>query len=182
MATQSIPFIFASHYRSRASLVAQTVKNLPAVWETKVLSLSWEDPPDNELATHSSILACKVPWTEEPDRLQSMGLQRVRHDSASDWLSRQTHRSRRASLPFPVSLAARYGQMICEWCVILVNEIEMEIWGGGFLVKSSPSLIQRAKQRRPNPHPFSVLWTLSSEIMGSCACHFSNMRDRPLLK
>ena len=152
------------------------------MWETKFLFLSWEDPLENELATHSSILACQVPWTEESDRLQSMGLQRVRHDSASEWLSRQTHRSRRASLPFQVSLAARHGQMICEQCVILVNEIEMEIWGGGFLVKIFSFLIQRAKQRWSNPHPFSVLWTLSSEIMGSCPCHFSNMRDRPLLK
>ena len=52
------------------------VKNLPAMRETWVLSLGWEDPLDKEMATHSSIL----PWTEEPDRLQSIGLQRVRHD------------------------------------------------------------------------------------------------------
>ena len=58
----------------------QTVKNLPAVWETRVRSLGWEDPLKKEMATHSSNLAWKIPWTEEPGRLQSMGLQRVGHD------------------------------------------------------------------------------------------------------
>ena len=63
-----------------ASLVAQTVKNLLAMQETWVPSLGWEDPLEKEMATHSSILAWRIPWTEEPGRLQSMGLQRVRHD------------------------------------------------------------------------------------------------------
>ena len=65
---------------SWASLVAQTVKNLPAMWETWVQSLGWEDPLEKEMATHSSTLAWRIPWMEEPGRLQSMGLQRVRHD------------------------------------------------------------------------------------------------------
>ena len=64
----------------RASLVAQTVKRLPAVRETRVQSLGWEDALEKEMATHSSTLAWKIPWTEEPDRLQSMALQRVGHD------------------------------------------------------------------------------------------------------
>ena len=64
----------------RASRVAQMVKLLPAVQETQVRSLGWEDPLEKEMATHSSTLAWKIPWTEEPGRLQSMGLQRVRHD------------------------------------------------------------------------------------------------------
>ena len=63
-----------------ASLVAQMVKRLPAVWETGVQFLGWEDPLEKEMAIHSSTLAWKIPWTEEPDKLQSMGLQRVRHD------------------------------------------------------------------------------------------------------
>ena len=62
------------------SLVAQTVKRLPKTWETWVRSLGQEDPLEKEMATHSSILAWKIPWTEEPGRLQSTGLQRVRHD------------------------------------------------------------------------------------------------------
>ena len=64
----------------KASLVAQSVKNLPAVQETQVRSLGWEDPLEKEMATHSSILAWKISWTEEPGGLQSMGLQRVGHD------------------------------------------------------------------------------------------------------
>ena len=62
------------------SLVAQMVKRLPAVWETQVRSLGWEDPLEKEMATHSSTLAWKIPWTEEPGRLQSVGSQRVEHD------------------------------------------------------------------------------------------------------
>ena len=62
------------------SLVAQSVKNLPAVQETWVRSLGWEDPLEKEMATHSSILAWKISWTEEPGGLQSMGSQRVGHD------------------------------------------------------------------------------------------------------
>ena len=61
------------------SLVAQMVKCLPAMWETWVRSLGQEDPLEKEMATHSSILAWKIPWMEEPGRLQSMGLQRVGH-------------------------------------------------------------------------------------------------------
>ena len=56
-----------------ASLVTQLVKNLPAVWETWVQSLGQEDPLDEEMATHSSTLAWKIPWTEEHSRVQSMG-------------------------------------------------------------------------------------------------------------
>ena len=62
------------------SLVAQMVKCLPAMQETWVQSLGWEDPLQKEMATHSSTLAWKIPWTEEPGRLQSMGSQRVGHD------------------------------------------------------------------------------------------------------
>ena len=68
---------------NKASLVAQTVKCLPAMWETWVQSLGWEDPLEKEMAAHSSTLAWKIPWMEEPGRLQSMGSQRVRHDGAS---------------------------------------------------------------------------------------------------
>ena len=62
------------------SLVAQRLKRLPAMRETQVQSLGWEDPLEKEMATHSSILAWRIPWTEEPDGLQSMGSQRVGHD------------------------------------------------------------------------------------------------------
>ena len=60
--------------------MAQMVKNLPATWETWVRSLGWEDPLQKEMATHSSILAWRIPWTEKPGGLQSIGFQRVGHD------------------------------------------------------------------------------------------------------
>ena len=56
------------------------VNHLPAVWETWVPSLGWEDPLEKEMATHSNTLAWKIPWTEEPGRLQSVGPQRVGHN------------------------------------------------------------------------------------------------------
>jgi len=67
-----------------SSLVAQLVKNPPAVWETWVGSLCPEEPLEVSMAIHSSILAWRIPWTEEPGRLQPIGSQRVRHDW-SDW-------------------------------------------------------------------------------------------------
>ena len=65
------------------SLVAQTVKHLPTMRETQVRSLGQEDPLEKEIATHSSTLAWKIPWTEESGRLQSMGSQRVGHNLAT---------------------------------------------------------------------------------------------------
>ena len=60
--------------------MAQTVKNLPAMWETQVRSLGWEDLLEKEMATHSSIIAWKIPWTEDPGGPQSAGSKRVEHD------------------------------------------------------------------------------------------------------
>ena len=65
------------------SLVTQMVKRLPTIWETQVQSLGREDLLKKEMATHSSILAWKIPWMEEPGRLQSMGLKRIGHN---EWL------------------------------------------------------------------------------------------------
>ena len=60
--------------------MAQIVKNLPAMQDTQVRSLGWEDALEKGMATHSSILAWRIPWTEEPGGIQSIGSQRVRHD------------------------------------------------------------------------------------------------------
>ena len=72
----------SSHsYRHKGdSLVAQMVKRLPTMWDTRVRSLGQEDPLEKEMATHSSILAWRIPWTEEPDRLQAIGPQGVRRN------------------------------------------------------------------------------------------------------
>ena len=69
-----------SPWVSWASLIAQSVNNLPAMQETCVRSLGWEDPLEKEMATHSSILAWRIPWTGKPGRLQSLELQRARHN------------------------------------------------------------------------------------------------------
>ena len=74
----ALPVIFL--LTAEASLVTHMVKRLPAVWETQVRSLGWKDPLEKEMATHSSTFAWKIPWTEEPGRLQSMGSKRVRDD------------------------------------------------------------------------------------------------------
>ena len=75
-------FSFLKFYAEllHSSLVAHMVKHLPTMQETWVQSLGWKDPLEKKMATHSSTLAWKIPWTEEPGRLQSMGSQRVRHD------------------------------------------------------------------------------------------------------
>ena len=62
------------------SPVTQMVKNLPAMWETRVQSLGWADPLEKGITTHSNILAWRIPWIEEPGGLQSMGCQRVEHN------------------------------------------------------------------------------------------------------
>ena len=77
---QSICHICFKNKLLGASLEAQRLKCLPPVWETRVRSLVWEDPLEKEMAPHSNILAWRIPWPEEPGRLQSMGPQRVRHD------------------------------------------------------------------------------------------------------
>ena len=94
--------IIASHGTHWASLVAQLVKDLPAVQETGVWSLGWEDSLENEMATHSSILAWKISWTEEPGGPQAIGLQRVGQDW-SDWA--RTHRE----------IAGRLRCGDCDW-------------------------------------------------------------------
>ena len=76
----SLLFNMLSWFDIWTSLVAQMIKNLPAMWETQVQSLDWKEPLEKEMATHSSTLAWRIPWREEHGRLQSMGSQRVGHD------------------------------------------------------------------------------------------------------
>ena len=80
-----IAWLFGHNYRTRtvgASVVVQLVKNLPAMWEAWIWFLGWEESLEKGKATHSGIPAWRMPWTEEPGRLQSTGLQRVRHNWA----------------------------------------------------------------------------------------------------
>ena len=73
-------FYVGTTIRRHLLVVAQTVKRLSMMQETQVRSLGWEDPLEKEMAIHSSTIAWKILWTEEPGRLQSMGSQRIRHD------------------------------------------------------------------------------------------------------
>ena len=77
MNPRNIECLWQKVYSKWASLIAQLVKNLPAMQKTQVQFLGQEDPLEKEMATHSSILAWRIPWTEEPSRLQSMGLQEL---------------------------------------------------------------------------------------------------------
>ena len=72
-------YVILENVQAWASLVAQSIKHLPAMQEMRVRFLGWKDPLEKEMATHSSILGWRIPWTEEPGKLQSMGLQRVGH-------------------------------------------------------------------------------------------------------
>ena len=72
--------LVAQTVKSLSTLVAQMVKSLPPMRETRVQDLGWEDPLEKEMAAHSSTIAWKIPWTEEPGRQQSVGSQRVGHD------------------------------------------------------------------------------------------------------
>ena len=110
---------------SGASLVAQTVKNLPAVWETQVWSMGQEDPLEKRMATHSSILGWRIPWTEEPGG--SMQLQRVEHEWATNTHTHSllvTESPECALSPTcEVTLGGRAGA--CAW--VVVNSVYSEI-------------------------------------------------------
>ena len=91
---------------NRTSLVAQMVKNPPAMWETWVRSLGWEDLPEEGMTTHSSILAWRIPWIEKPGGIQSTGLQRVGHNRVTKpkstvciWQSQSSISSHHPHLP-----------------------------------------------------------------------------------
>ena len=89
--------------------VAQWVKRLPTMRETRVQSLGWEDPLEKEMATHSSSLAWKIPWTEKPGRLQSVGSQRVGHDWATSLhFTSEEKTSKPCVTPRKVSGSAKY--------------------------------------------------------------------------
>ena len=126
----------------RTSLVVQTVKHLSTMWKTWVRSLCWEDPLEKEMAIHSSSIAWKIPWTEEPGRLQSMGLQRVRHD----WVT---------SLSFPFSyLSKRWFASFC-FQKIQNKNVTLSVWFSHSVVSDSfqHHKLQHARPPCPSPTP-----------------------------
>ena len=126
------------------SLVAQMVRSRPAMQETWVRSLDWEDPLEKETATHSSIPAWEIPRTEEPGRLQSMGLQRVRHDwgtnscIGSSWFS-----SVLSFLPQDKLLGT---SLVVEWLRIHLAVQRMQVW----------SLVGKLRSHMPRSNQLSL--------------------------
>ena len=117
----------------RTSLVAQTVKRLPTMQETWVQSLGWEDLLKKEMGTHSSILAWKIPWMEEPGRLQSMGSQRVRRD----WVNSLTHADDTTLMAESKELKSLLMKMKEEWKSWLKTQHskneDHDIWSNHFM-------------------------------------------------
>ena len=110
-------------WSSRASLVAQLVKNLYAVQETQVWSLGGEDPLEKGMATHSNILAWRTPWTEEPGGLRTTGSQRVGHD----WLS-YTFTFHFAVVPSNHEFNSLHGELsLCLWFA-LGRQLSQQFW------------------------------------------------------
>ena len=95
------------------------VKHLSTMWETGVQSLGWEDVLEKEMATHSSILAWKIPWMEEPGRLQSMGSQRVGHDWETS-LSLFTYAVSLSKSPSTVQVLSSWKSALC-WVLLLLS-------------------------------------------------------------
>ena len=108
---------------AKACMVAQTVNNWPAMQETWVQSLRQEDPLEKGMATHSSSLAWRIPWTEEPGGLQFMGSQRARHD----WATKRAHKGARLSLSPPVCIYPRYTFFLLKQHLFCYFQLFVEI-------------------------------------------------------
>ena len=142
-------------YMNNTSLVAQMVKNLPAMWKTQVWSLGWEDPLEKGMATYSSILAWKIPWTEEPDGLYSPWGCRVRHDS--NWACMH-------GCPGSFHKGGAF-------------EVELKVWAAGPCIQS-PSLarsIEKGQGQLPQRPLKQWLWAFSEarEFTGTHSESFS---------
>ena len=136
------------------------VKNLPAMWETQVWSLGWEDLLEKWMSTHSSILAWRSPWTEEPGGLQSMGLQRVRHDWATFTSLEGVDKGGEDGIQIKgTGVLFSNSQMELALIIIQENKNKIKTWPGIHSPRNLPSL----PQPHALPHPsFSFPFLLSS--------------------
>ena len=107
----------------QASLVAQTIKNLPAMQEMQVRSLGQKDPLEKGMATHSSVLAWRFPWTEEPGGLQSMELQRVGHNWATN-----THTSDDLAVSKKLEFQGYWLKPPCTWVYMGYHSGPLMLW------------------------------------------------------
>ena len=123
----SFPYIYLHLHIRRVSLMVQIVNNLPTVQETWVQSLGQEDPLEKGMATQSSILAWRIPWTEEPGGLQSTGSQRVGHDWATNTLytGKKIFFPKRANIK---SLFALYQLYLFKYCHKYCHKYSLNKW------------------------------------------------------
>ena len=120
LSTIKLKPLIVDKYLWWASLVTQTVKNLPAMQETQVRSLGGEDPLEKGMATHFSVLAWRSPWTEEPGGLGSTGSQRVRHDRATN-----THTNIFSTMPILFHLKLSSTDFSIHWYILpaIINAV-----------------------------------------------------------
>ena len=138
------------------------VKHLPAMQETRVQSLGWEDPLEKEMATHSSILAQKIPWMEEPGGLQSMGSQRVGHDCATS-LHFTSPITESPCFPYP----HQHSVLSKDFDIANLANVDYEQCCGGLVTKSCPTLAT------PGLQPSMFLYPQDSPGKNTeVGCHF----------
>ena len=138
------------HLQADTSLVAQMVKNLPAVQETRIWSLSWEDPLDKGMAAHSRILAWEIPGTEKPDRLETLGSQRVREDWATNTLT-----LRLTCLPFlpPASSEGQFPSFILSPVQLCSGRAILSLFIFAHLCPSALGHLTVSSNSRPGTGP-----------------------------
>ena len=157
-------------------VVAQMVKNLPAMWETQVWSLGWEDLLEKWMSTHSSILAWKIPWTEEPGGLQSMGLQRVKHNWATFTSLEGVEKGGEDGIQIKgTGVLFSNSQMELALISIQENKDKIKTWSGIHSPRNLPSLPQphALPQHHALPHPsFSFPFLLCSPFPFSILFYF----------
>ena len=144
-------------------LVAQMVKNLPAMQEMRVWSLGWKDPLEKEMTTHSSILAWRIPWAEEPGRLQSMRSQRIRHNWATKHFS-QNLPEFSVTCPLPASAWGGSGPFLLTESSQAQNRkvLSLHSWWGSALLKGQNASVQKPNSK-PEKSPLCLLACVSEE-------------------
>ena len=152
-----------THLICCASLVAQRLKRLPAMQETWVRSLGWEDPLEKEMATHSSIPAWRIPWMEEPGGLQSTGSQRVRHDWViSLSFSFTRYQSNAKNSPIQVSTVHELWTFRCSSWILKRQRNQRSNW---------QHLLDHGKSKRVPENLYwlcKILWLCGSQQTGKC--------------
>ena len=176
------------------------VENLPAVQETRVQSLGWEDPLEKGMATQSSILAWRIPWTEEPCELQSTGLQRGKHNCKLP----NTHTHAHPTLLVAVKISTLQSSSVTQWCSTLCNPVDCSMpglpvhhqlleqapgdsEGQGSLVCCHPWDHKEwhgwaTDQQPPKYHRLGGLWTIRLSFTQFCRLKFWDQGTRMVVR